>query len=474
MQMRLCRCDMGVVTLKEKVLLDDLTGIRMEGSGGLHIVADGEVKLEGQEVNLNGNRGVTIYEGKAVPDLEKLLDTEEGALLPEVTVTAAGKVELTTEEGENTVQNRGEKVTYYLAWEHADLSHPSNRYRDEPEQKNYDWAQWRLNIAAGMVVVGSVTILGAVVAGAAAGAGMIAAGNISAGSAASSVGGAVFLTGSLYVAEQAVSDAVSGRLGDTEKYVRKALAGSVVGFLTGASGLMMQGASLGKVLSLGFGEGFLGSTAAQGLLNEDGEINWALAIGDGMFSAVMAGLVWKHNTCNGDIGNENKGEDSYTEAIIISSSDEVVDFYGRPVSQRTKSILKKFQNAKAVEVVNDRGQKSIILVIENIKKRDVKVSDLGKLQGVTGKEYALFRGPNGQRVLIQGDPININIPYKYTGKGWKWSGHSHPYSARPSGDDRQALKHFEQEYSVIKSATGAEEYFKSTVDMSNWLPGMDL
>ena len=40
MQMRLCRCDMGVVTLKEKVLLDDLTGIRMEGSGGLHIVAD--------------------------------------------------------------------------------------------------------------------------------------------------------------------------------------------------------------------------------------------------------------------------------------------------------------------------------------------------------------------------------------------------------------------------------------------------
>ena len=133
-------------------------------------------------------------------------------------------------------------------------------------------------------------------AGAAAGAGMIAAGNISAGSAAASVGGAVFLTGSLYVAEQAVSDAVSGRLGDTEKYVRKALAGSVVGFLTGASGLMMQGASLGKVLSLGFGEGFLGSAAAQGLLNEDGEINWALAIGDGMFSAVMAGLVWKKAT----------------------------------------------------------------------------------------------------------------------------------------------------------------------------------
>ena len=63
----------------------------------------------------------------------------------------------------------------------------------------------------------------------------------------------------------------------------------------GDSGLMMQGASLGKILSLGFGEGFLGSTAAQGLRNEDGEINWALAIGDGMFQAVMAGLVWRYS-----------------------------------------------------------------------------------------------------------------------------------------------------------------------------------
>ena len=278
MQMRLCRCDMGVVTLKEKVLLDDLAGIRMEGSGGLHILAAGEVRLEGQTVNLNGNRGVTMYEGKAVLDLEKLQDAGEGAPVPEVTITAAGKVELSAEEGEDTVQNRGEKVTYYLAWEHADLSHPSNRYRDEPEQKDYDWAQWRLNIAAGIVVVGGAAILGATIAGAAAGAGMTAFGSISAGDAAFSAGGAVFLTGSLYVAEQTISDAISGRLGDTEKYVRKALAGSVVGFLTGASGLMMRGASLGKVLSLGFGEGFLGSAAAQGLLNEDGEINWTLAI----------------------------------------------------------------------------------------------------------------------------------------------------------------------------------------------------
>lgn len=47
-------------------------------SGGFHILAAGEVKLEGQEMNLNGNRGVTMYEGKAVLSLEKLPDAEEG------------------------------------------------------------------------------------------------------------------------------------------------------------------------------------------------------------------------------------------------------------------------------------------------------------------------------------------------------------------------------------------------------------
>lgn len=41
-----------------------------------------------------------------------------------------------TEEGEDMLQNRGEKVTDCLAWERAALSHLSNRYREESEQKN--------------------------------------------------------------------------------------------------------------------------------------------------------------------------------------------------------------------------------------------------------------------------------------------------------------------------------------------------
>ncbi len=427
MQMRLCRCDMGVVTLKEKVLLDDLTGIRMEGSGGLHILAAGEVKLEGQEVNLNGNRGVIMYEGKAVLDLEKLQDAEESAPVPEVTITAAGKVELSTEEGEDTVQNRGEKVTYYLAWEHADLSHPSNRYRDEPEQKDYDWAQWRLNIAAGMVVVGSVTVLGAFMAGAVAGAGLIAAGNVSAGSAAASVGGAVFLTGSLYVAEQAVSDAVSGRLGDTEKYVRKALAGSVVGFLTGASGLMMQGASLGKVLSLGFGEGFLGSAAAQGLLNEDGEINWALVIGDGMFSAVMAGLVWNNNSLYGDITNNGKNAIGEFNEGLIYLPNQKID-------------VERLPGAEGMKIPRRLTVEEMSYLTEEYGVEFSLVYRLGSGKNGSGGQYWLYSGIEN-RVKI---PVGSDVIAIY---------HTHPKGSVGASDaDRRIMKLLEEYGSPQRSS----------------------
>ena len=79
-----------------------------------------------------------------------------------------------------------------------------------------------------------------------------------------------------------MADVSNGEVSDMDKYIRKALAGSVDGFLSEATGLAMQGAGLKKMLALGFGEGLLGSAATQGILNEDGEINWVVAIGEGM------------------------------------------------------------------------------------------------------------------------------------------------------------------------------------------------
>ncbi len=139
------------------------------------------------------------------------------------------------------------------------------------------------NVAAGLMVAGGIAALAAW--------GMLLLG--AAAATAVKIGMTVFLAGSLYVGEQALSDVTSGRVSDLDRYTRKAVAGSVVGFLTGASGLLMTGASLGGVLALGFGEGLVGSVVTQKLLNEDGEIDWGVAVAEAGFSAVTAGLAWK-------------------------------------------------------------------------------------------------------------------------------------------------------------------------------------
>ena len=110
MQLRLNQGDMGVVSLKEKLLLDDMEGIRIAGSGSLHILAAGEVKIAGSEIRVAGTGGVLLYEGTAEAD-------QEGNIV----VAPQGKIELAAEDGERAIHNRGKEVTYYLAWEHEDL-----------------------------------------------------------------------------------------------------------------------------------------------------------------------------------------------------------------------------------------------------------------------------------------------------------------------------------------------------------------
>ena len=286
MQLRLNQGDMGVVSLKEKLLLDDMEGIRIAGSGALHILAAGEVKIAASEVRVAGTGGVLLYEGTAEAD-------QEGNIV----VAPQGKIELSAEDGERAIHNRGKEVTYYLAWEHEDLSHPSNRYRDAPQQKDYDWMKIGTHVAAGLMVAGGIVVLAA--------GGVLLLG--AAEATAVKIGMTVFLAGSLYVGEQALSDVTSGRVSDLDRYTRKAVAGSVVGFLTGASGLLMAEASLCGVLALGFGEGLVGSIVTQKLLNEDGEIDWGVAIAEAGFSAVTAGLAWKERRSVRGFGGGSEG-----------------------------------------------------------------------------------------------------------------------------------------------------------------------
>ena len=311
MQLRLNQGDMGVVSLKEKLLLDDMEGIRIAGSGALHILAAGEVKIAGSEVRVAGTGGVLLYEGTAEAD-------QEGNIV----VAPQGKIELSAEDGERAIHNRGKEVTYYLAWEHEDLSHPSNRYRDAPQQKDYDWMKLGTHVAAGLMVAGGIAALAA--------GGVLLVG--AAAATAVKIGMTVFLAGSLYVGEQALSDVTSGRVSDLDRYTRKAVAGSVVGFLTGASGFLMAEESLCGVLALGFGEGLVGSIVMQKLLNEDGEIDWGVAIAEAGFSAVTAGFAWKEGR-----SVEGGGGSQALEGGTYTNLDDGLNFANRALEHMGES-----------------------------------------------------------------------------------------------------------------------------------------
>ena len=104
--------------MKNKVMLDDLSGINISGSGTLHVMAIGNVEIQGETVSLSGNEGIELYEGKVNAD---------------GSVSVKSMITLTSDGGKANMDVRGAAKTYYLAWEHGDLSNPSHRYRDAPD-----------------------------------------------------------------------------------------------------------------------------------------------------------------------------------------------------------------------------------------------------------------------------------------------------------------------------------------------------
>ena len=283
MQLKLYRDSMGVETPANKLLMDASKGIEISGSRQLHISAAGDVRIEGKEVCISGFEKVRTYTG-----ILKLTEEEE------LELEVKAKIELSEGNEGQEADIRGERITYYLAWEHADLSSPMFRYRDEPEDKSFDWWSLMANVAGGLAVTAGVAMLGVVGAGLAAGTAVGSAvfGGATAVEAAQVVGTAAFLTGSMYVGSQALSDVLSGRLSSTDTYIRRALAGSIVGIFSGASTLMLADAGLLATMGSGFVEGFAGEAITQKLLNENGEIDWAQCIRSGVFTAVMDGGLY--------------------------------------------------------------------------------------------------------------------------------------------------------------------------------------
>jgi hypothetical protein len=100
-------------------------------------------------------------------------------------------------------------------------------------------------------------------------------------------------------------------------------------------------------------------------------------------------------------------------------------------------------------------------------KRDVSMKDLAALTAENGCKYALF-SKSGCRMIFRGSETNARISeerlVKFAAEGWRFSGHTHPgrgYAVRiASQGDRNVLKLFKQERSVIYDSAGLYNIFK--------------
>ena len=218
------------------------------------------------------------------------------------------------------------------------------------------------------------------------------------------IGMTVFLAGSLYVGEQALSDVRSGRVSDLDRYTRKALAGSVVGFLTGASGLLMTGASLCGVLALGFGEGLVGSIVMQKLLNEEGEIDWGVAIAEAGFSAVIAGVAWKEGrSVKGGGGSQALGGGSVPKGALTGKLD------GLTTAERTMvdDLLNAGNNVEIIPRSNIPGNKTPDFLVNGVKTELKTLTGTSLSTPVTRIQDGFKQG--AEAVIIDGRNTGLKL-----------------------------------------------------------------
>lgn len=101
-----------------------------------------------------------------------------------------------------------------------------------------------------------------------------------------------------------------------------------------------------------------------------------------------------------------------------------------------------------------------------VPKELVNMADLSAMTAKTGDEFAMFTKGN-ERMIIRGNSKNVNISTdnakQFSEQGYKWSGHTHPGTEinvlMPSDGDKQILRCFEQEQSVIYNSKGSYQTF---------------
>lgn len=101
-----------------------------------------------------------------------------------------------------------------------------------------------------------------------------------------------------------------------------------------------------------------------------------------------------------------------------------------------------------------------------VPKELVNMADLSAMTAKTGNEFAMFTKGN-ERMIIRGNSKKVNISTdnakQFSEQGYKWSGHTHPGTdinvLMPSDGDKQILRCFEQEQSVIYNSKGSYQTF---------------
>lgn len=256
-------CRLCIISLDSRVLLDDLKGLSIHGKQGLYISALGKVTVSGKSVSLDAGEGeLSLYKGhmKMKPD---------------------GSPDF-VKDAEIHLWKEGREADSLGAWsaicayEREDYSGNEYRFRDDPVEENYDYAGLTARVLGGLVVVGGITIAsGGLAAGAAAAGASVSA---------TAVMGATATGGTFAVAGLAASDLINRRVSSMDDYVKTALAGSIVGAMTGAAE-MIPAKGLARA-ALEFGGGAAGSAVGQLIL--DGEVDAEQMFKEGLLAMGMA------------------------------------------------------------------------------------------------------------------------------------------------------------------------------------------
>lgn len=205
---------MGVISPEAHVLLDDLEGLSVRGRKSLKILSAGKVSVSGQTVTLNTGKGkLSVYHGHA--EAEK-----------DGTMVFVKDAEFHMKEDGMEADSLGDR-TCLCAYEKEDYSGNEYQFRDDPVEENYDCTGLAVQVMGGLVIMGGVTIASGIVAAA-----------VRAGAGATMIMGATAVGGTTFAAGLAVTDLISRRVSSMEEYMKTALAGSVVGALTGAAELV--------------------------------------------------------------------------------------------------------------------------------------------------------------------------------------------------------------------------------------------